>query len=110
MQPVKTRNPKVKNMDECPCMFSGLLRPSEQAPVNRFRQDVTLKRFHHVGARLESVGRWFHVQLGVQGKELKHVVMERTVRAGPGTAVHRSCGADLITSVGQLRSLGYAFG
>src|SRR5438445_13858570 len=36
--------------------------------------------------------------------------MERTVRGGSRAAVHGSCGADLITSVGQLRSLGYAFG
>src|SRR5580700_6771229 len=89
---------------------SDSLRPSEQAPVDGFCEDVTLNRFHHDGARLESVARWFHVQLGVQGVELKHVVMERTIRAGSRTAVHGSCGADLITSVGQLRSLGYAFG
>src|SRR5260370_32080758 len=36
--------------------------------------------------------------------------MERTVRAGSRTAVQSSCGADLIASVGQLRSLGYSFG
>src|SRR5262249_50704340 len=60
--------------------------------------------------RLESVGRWFHIQLGVQGIKLKHVVVERTFRPGSGTAVHGSRGADLIASVGQLRSLGYAFG
>src|SRR5262249_53363020 len=42
-----------------------LLRPPEQACVDRFRQDVTLNRFHHVGARLESVGRWYHVTVMV---------------------------------------------
>jgi hypothetical protein len=49
---------------EVPSIFR-LLRPSEQAPVDRFRQDVTLNRFHYIGARLESVGRWFHVQLNI---------------------------------------------
>ena len=34
----------------------SLLRPPEQAPVDCFGQDVTLNRFHHIGARLESVG------------------------------------------------------
>jgi hypothetical protein len=33
-----------------------LLWPPEQAPVDRFPQNVTLNRFHYVGARLESVG------------------------------------------------------
>ena len=33
-----------------------LLRPAEQAPVDRLCQDVTLNSFDHVGARLEGVG------------------------------------------------------
>src|ERR1700719_4689195 len=98
-------------LNHCRGQFAScLLRPPEQASVNRFRQDMTLNSFHYVGARLESVGRWFHVQLDVQGKKLKHIVMERTVRAGSGAAVHGSSGTDLITSVGQLGSLGYTFG
>src|SRR4051812_13394097 len=36
--------------------------------------------------------------------------MQRTARRGSRTTVHGSCSADLIASVGQLRSLGYAFG
>src|SRR5438046_4732207 len=87
-----------------------LLRSPEQAPIDRFRQNVTLNRFHYVGARLESVGRWFHVQLGIQRIELEHVVVERAGRGGSRSAVHGSRGADLKAAVGQLRALGYAFG
>src|SRR3979409_685693 len=36
--------------------------------------------------------------------------MERTIRPRSRTAVHGSCGADLIASIAQLRSLGYTFG
>jgi hypothetical protein len=75
------------------------LRSPEQAPVDRSRQDVILNGFHDASARLESVGRWFHVEPGVQRIELKHVVVERAV-----------CGADLKAAVRQLRALGYTFG
>src|SRR5580693_5412575 len=71
---------------------------------------MTLDRLDHVGARLEGVSRWFHVQLGVQRVEFENVVVERTVSGGSRTTVHGSRGADLIASVRQLRSLGYAFG
>src|SRR5258707_436863 len=71
---------------------------------------MTLNRFHYVSTRLESVGRWFHVQLGIQRIELKHVMVERAVRGGSRSAVHGSCGADLKAAVAQLRALGYAFG
>ena len=64
--------------------FCELLRPSEQAPVDGLCQDVTLNRFDHVGARLERVGRWFHVHLSVQRVELENVVVKRTVRGGSG--------------------------
>jgi hypothetical protein len=40
-------------------------------PVDRFRQNMPVNRFPYVSARLESVGRWFHVQLGVQRIKLK---------------------------------------
>src|SRR5262245_52490697 len=67
---------------------SPLLRPAEEAPVNRLRENVTLNRFHHVGARFECVGGWFHVQLGIQSIDLKHIVVERTIRGGSRTTVH----------------------
>ena len=32
-----------------------------RGPADRLCQNMTLDRFDHVGAHLESVGRWFHV-------------------------------------------------
>src|SRR5262249_22503740 len=71
---------------------------------------MTLNRFDYVSARLKSVGRWFHVQLGVQRIELKHVVVKRAVRGGSPSPGHGAGGADLKAAVGQLRAVGYAFG
>ena len=69
-------------LNHCRASARGcLLRPSEQASIHGFRQDMTLNRFHDVGACLESVARWVQIQFDVEGKKFKHIVMERTVRA-----------------------------
>src|SRR5262249_42639597 len=70
---------------------------------------MTLDCFHYVRARLESVRRRFDVQLGVQRIKLEDIVVKRAVRGGSRSSVHRSCGRDLKTAVGQLRTLRYAF-
>jgi hypothetical protein len=64
-----------------------LLRPPEQAAVDRFAQDVALNRFDYVGARLKGVGCGLHVQFGVQGIEFKNVVVKGAVCARSRTAV-----------------------
>src|SRR5262249_19485412 len=51
------------------CGCSTLLRSPEEAPVDSLCQNVTLDRFDQVGARLERVGRWFHIHLGGQATE-----------------------------------------
>src|SRR5580698_8640505 len=83
----RLRTPLRFGYNSMPERLRRSLRPSEQTSIDRFRQDVTLNRFDHVGARIESVGRWFHVERSVEGVELKHVVVERSVRAGSRTAV-----------------------
>src|ERR1051325_8271636 len=52
---------------------TGLLRPPEEAQINRFADHVTLDRGEHFGARVERIHRvGRHVDLRVEREELEH--------------------------------------
>src|SRR3954466_6294947 len=91
-----------------PCSFLRLLRSPEEAAVDRFPQNVPLNCLHHVSARLESVRRWFDVQLCIERIQLEYIMVQRAVRGGARSAIHRARGADLKAPVGQLRALWHA--
>src|SRR5258707_979744 len=63
-------------------MASRLLGTLEEPAVNRFPDDVSLDRFHHVDPRFERIGGRLDIEHCIQRVELEHVVVFGTGGAG----------------------------
>ena len=80
----------------------GLLRAVEEAHVYGLAEDVSLYRFHYVCASLEWVGAGLDIDLCVQGKKFKSVMVPRASGGSARTSINLAARADLIGAVLQL--------
>ena len=84
--------------------FSGLLRAVEEAHVYGLAEDVSLYRFHYVCASLECVRARLDIDLRVQSKKFKSVMVPRAIGRSARASINLAARADLIGAVLQLSS------
>jgi hypothetical protein len=89
--------------------FSRLLRAMEKASVYGLLKDVLLYRFHYVCASFKRVSAWLDVDLSVQGKKFKDVMVPRKSGRRAWTSITKPACADLIGPVLQLSTGRHTF-
>ena len=77
----------------------NLLRPVEKSHVHGLAENMSLDRFHDCRASFECVRPRLDIDLRVQGKKFKGVMMARAAGGRAGSSIHGAARAELIGAV-----------